>query len=146
MNPRSRLLGILLLGAWGWWALGWAVDLSTVSPLHWSSLLPRFVLEAVPATVGAVTAGLLVVGSPRARSLAWLCAVVTAHAVLVAAAVPDLADQRDETLREARALWPQRSPVSGAGGLAEPDPDRERLNADGTPGPTSPPRGNPDAD
>lgn len=109
MRARSRLLGAVLLGAWGWWALGWAVDLSLVSPIHWGSLLPRLMVEGVPATAGAVTAAFLVAGSPRTRFVALLCAVVTVQSALVAAAVPDLTTEYDETIRQSRWVWQHRA-------------------------------------
>lgn len=142
MSVRARLFGALLLGAWGWWALGWAVDFSAVSPIHWGSLLPRFLIEAVPATVGACTAGLMVLGSPRARPLAWLFAVVAAHSAIMVVARPALTAERDETIDQSRTLWDERSHAQAGSVAGEPDADGGRsFTSDANHQPETPPRG-----
>ena len=142
---RTRGLGALLLGTWVWWALGWAVDLAGVSPIHWPSLFPRLLIEGIPATVGALTAGLMVLGSNQTHRLAWLFAATAAHSAIVAAAMPDLTARHGETLRQSRRVWDQTAPGTAAapedlepgrtGGRFLIDPDRgwDHLSTPGIP-------------
>jgi hypothetical protein len=100
----ARAVGALLFVACGWWALGAANDVVSVSPVHWPILLPYLTLSGIPALVGTFTAAAIVFGRPGARALVLAFALTLAQAVAVAHLAPEIPGRYGQLVEQGKQL------------------------------------------
>lgn len=80
-----RLVGLGVLASCAWWSWTSIEPLAFVSPVHWGLLAPQLAVALIPATLGAISGVLLVMGSRGGRILllAFLFTALQATAVRV---------------------------------------------------------------
>ncbi len=100
----TRGIGGLLLVGCAWWSLGALTDVAAVSPVHWGLMLPHLAVAGIPAVIGLVTAGALLVGRSSMRALLLGLGISLVQAVAVSYAAPEIEQRYSETVGLARDL------------------------------------------
>lgn len=95
-----RCLGVILGAASLTWCGLRAIDVWSVTVVHWPLLIPRLVLEGVPAALGGAAGIALWLERDVARPMVAMFSITLAYALAMATVNPEIVSRYTDVLRQ----------------------------------------------